>query len=116
MSTSSSIHAIEKLDADNFHAWKFKMQMVLVDKELWDIVDGSETAPPENQADQLKAWKGKDKKALATICLSIKDSELVHVRSCVTSKDAWAKLGEVHENKGLARRLYLRRALFSAQL
>lgn len=91
------------------------MQMILVDKELWDVVERSEVESVEGGSKDNK-WIVKDKKALATICLSVKDSELVHVRSCKTSAEAWKKLEEVYETKGLARRLFLRRKFFTAQL
>lgn len=91
--------------------------MVLIDKDLWNVVEASEkdskAAASSKDGDDLAA---KDKKALATICLSIKDSELVHVRTCKTSAEAWKKLGEVYETKGLARRLFLRRKFFTIQL
>ena len=112
--STNSIHSIDKLDGTNFYAWKFKIQMVLIDKEIWDVVDGSEAPPKEEK--ELKLWNAKDKKALATICLTVKDSELVHIRSCTSSAEAWKKLAEVYETKGLARRLYLRRKFFTAQL
>ena len=114
-STSTSIHSIEKLDSTNYHAWKFKMQMVLVDKDLWDIIEGS-GEEPEEESSERKSWKVRDRKALATICLSVKDSELVHVRTCKTSAEAWKKLAEVYETKGLARKLFLRRKFFTIQL
>ena len=83
------------------------MQMVLIDKDLWDIVASDEVGEDD---------KTKDRKALATICLSVKDTELVHVQSCKTSAEAWQKLAEVYETKGLARKLYLRRRFFTIQL
>lgn len=36
---------IDKFDGKNFHLWKFKMQMVLEDKDLWGIVSGEEGQP-----------------------------------------------------------------------
>ena len=86
--------------------------MVLVDKDLWDVVDGSEEEPQEEE-EQQKSWKVRDKKALATICLSVRDTQLVHVRSCKTAAEAWRKLAEVYETKGLARKLFLRRKFFT---
>jgi gag-polypeptide of LTR copia-type len=88
--------------------------MVLIDKDLWDVVDETEKKP-ENDENGAAAWTKKDKKALATISLTIKDSELVHVRTCKSSSEAWKKLAEVYETKGLARRLYLRRKFFTMQ-
>ena len=35
----------EKFDGKNFHLWKFKMQMILEDKDLWSIVCGEEVEP-----------------------------------------------------------------------
>jgi hypothetical protein len=109
---TSTAYTIEKLDGSNFHAWKFKMRMVLEDKDLWDIVDGSEERPA---GDAGKLWDKRARKALATIALSLKDSELVHVRQCKDPKEAWMKLSEVYETKGLANRLFLRRKFFTAQ-
>uniref|UniRef100_A0AAV1U6D6 CCHC-type domain-containing protein n=1 Tax=Peronospora matthiolae TaxID=2874970 RepID=A0AAV1U6D6_9STRA len=31
---------ISKFDGTNFHAWKFKMQMVLEERDLWEVVSG----------------------------------------------------------------------------
>ena len=89
--------------------------MILIDKDLWDIVDGSEEEPVEEEEGK-KAWKVRDKKALATICLSVKDSELVHVKTCRTATEAWKKLAEVYEIKDLARKLFLWRKFFTIQL
>jgi hypothetical protein len=41
-SDSEGLRLVEKFNGDNFSLWKFKMEMVLSSKELWDIVDGSE--------------------------------------------------------------------------
>src|SRR6476659_8510404 len=39
MSTGVSV---EKLDGTNYHVWKFKMQLVLEDKELFGVIDGTD--------------------------------------------------------------------------
>ena len=91
------------------------MQMVLVDKDIWDVVDGSEKEPEEDKLEK-RSQKVRDKKVLPTIYLSVKDSELVHVRACKTAAEAWQKLAEVYENKGLARKLFLRCKFFTLQL
>ena len=91
------------------------MKMVIIDKELWAYVDGDKKTAP-TQGDQVAAWHAKDQKALSTLCLSVKDTELIHLTACDTSAKAWKKLHDVHEDKGLARRLFLRRALISARI
>ena len=32
------VRVINKFNGDNFGLWKFKMQMILAEKDLWEIV------------------------------------------------------------------------------
>jgi len=43
-----SARIIDKFNGENFNLWKFNMEMVLASMDLWEIVDGSEEAPPSN--------------------------------------------------------------------
>ncbi len=43
-----SARVIDKFNGENFNLWKFKMEMVLASMDLWEIVDGSEEAPPSD--------------------------------------------------------------------
>ena len=36
---------IDKFKGESFHLWKFKMQMMSEDKDLWEIVSGDEVEP-----------------------------------------------------------------------
>ena len=36
---------VEKFEGVNFHLYKFKMEMVMIEKVLWNIVEGSEEFP-----------------------------------------------------------------------
>src|SRR5690349_11415352 len=106
MSVSTStetFRTIEKLDENNYLDWVFKIQMILDEKDLMDIVTGVEKRPEEpaepvdtvEKKELLKDYKAYDKrakKALATICLSLGDSQIAHVRSCKTANEAWLKL------------------------
>ena len=96
------------------------MRMILGEMDLWDIVDGSEQRPEvtgsEDNAKAVKAYDRRAKKALASICLNLTDSQLLHVRSSTTAKEAWNKLTELYEAKGLANRLFLRRKFFTIQM
>jgi hypothetical protein len=133
----ASTQAIEKLTGSNYYTWKFKMQMILTREDLWAIVSGAEVAPgPEititsdkgesstsittatatAAATALAVWTKNDQKALATICLAIGDSELIHVRMCRTSAEAWIKLQTTFVQKGLSRQIYLRRQLYTLKL
>jgi hypothetical protein len=45
---------IAKLDEQNYHTWSFKAQMILEEKDLWDVVNGDEERP--RASEMKKAW------------------------------------------------------------
>jgi hypothetical protein len=60
----ASMLRIEKFSGEKFHLWKFKMQMVLEDKDLWGIANGNEVEPTaeattETQRGNFKGGKEK---------------------------------------------------------
>ena len=112
----------DKLDGTNYPMWAYMMKHVLVAKQLWGYVCGSEVRPagpvaqnasassssstvtsgsstsappPPPTADQLR-WDGRDAQAHALIALSCKGQVIPHIRSCTTAKDAWDKLGSLY--------------------
>src|SRR3984957_21183713 len=118
----SSLYTIDKLNGNNFSSWKFRMQMILIDRGLWEYVDGSLPAPvlgvDANEAAQAKLveWKKKDNCAMAQIALTVGNTELVHVKGAKSSREAWLKLCSAFEAKGLASKVFLRRKFFSIQM
>lgn len=79
---------INKFDGANFHLWRFKMQMVLEERDLWDVVSGE--VKPEHLTNPLdqSTYKRKSRKAMAIICLAMEDSQLPLVRSANGAYDA----------------------------
>jgi transposase InsO family protein len=112
---SEAFRVLEKFDGENFHLWKFKMQLVLEEKDLWEIVTGSEEHPGNSDEKIKIAYERKERKALATICLNLKDSQLSHVRAASSAKEAWSKLEKLYETKSLANHLFLRRKFFNTR-
>ena len=107
---------INKFDGTNFHNWKFKMQMVLEERELWEVTCGEiklEHCVTEN--DQV-VFRKKSRKALAMICLAMEDSQLPLVRSATGAHDAWSRLEGHFEKKSLANKLFLRRRFFTTMM
>lgn len=118
---SSSLYTIDKLNSSNFSSWKFRMQMILIDRGLWEIVDGTQVAPVVTSGDEasqakLVDWKKKDNTARAQIALTVGNSELVHIKAAKTSREVWTKICSVFEAKGLAARIFLRRKFFNIKL
>src|SRR4051794_7903446 len=109
---SSTSLTIDKLTTHNYHLWKFRMPMLLIEKELWQVANGEDKklniGKSDDAGDKVRTWNKSDQKALACICLAISDSESIHVQSCTTSVEAWKKLSDVYEKKGLARKVFLR--------
>ena len=108
-----SLLRIEKFKGENFHLWKFKMQMVLEEKDLWNIVKGDEVEPTDEGTTetQRRQFQKRERKALATICLSLGDEQLSLVRTATTAKEAWLKLENHYEVKSLANKLFLRKSI-----
>ena len=117
MDSSEEINfRVQKLNSDNYHDWKFDMQMLLMAKDVWEIVSGEETLPDEaTNAIRLK-FKKRENLARSMICLSVSNSLKIYVRSAQTSKDAWDALSNHFEEKTLSRKIMLRKKLYSLKM
>ncbi|KAF1332517.1 reverse transcriptase, partial [Globisporangium splendens] len=112
----TSTARINKFGGTNFHTWKFEMQMVLEERDLWEVVSGEvKLEHCVTELDQA-AFKRKSRKAMATIYLAMEDSQLPLVRSASGAHDAWSKLEDHFEKKSLANKLFLRRRFFMAMM
>ncbi|KAF1332324.1 Integrase catalytic core protein, partial [Globisporangium splendens] len=98
----TSTARINKFGGTNFHTWKFEMQMVLEERDLWEVVSGEvKLEHCVTELDQA-AFKRKSRKAMATICLAMEDSQLL--------------LEDHFEKKSLANKLFLRRRFFTTMM
>jgi hypothetical protein len=105
-----------KFDGSNFPAWKFKVSLLLKERELWGFVDGTEELPATVDAKALADFKQKSEKALATLCLTLADDQLVHVYACKTAKDAMERLTAIYDSKTQASKLIIRRELMQSKM
>lgn len=106
----------EKLTAENYHTWKFNMKMLLIGKDLWEIVNGSEVLQEDATAEEKRKFKKRENLALASVCLSISASLQIYVRSAENEKEAWDSLAKHFQQKTLSRKIQLRRKLYSIKL
>ncbi|KAG2892077.1 hypothetical protein PC119_g24453 [Phytophthora cactorum] len=114
--TSTTTARINKFDGTNFHTWKFKMHMVLEERDLWEVVCGETKLEHCTTALDQAAFKRKSRKALAIICLAMEDSQLPFVRSASGPHDAWSRLEGHFEKRSLANKLFLRRRFFTTMM
>jgi hypothetical protein len=110
MSTSlggNDRYQIDKLSSENWHTWKFQMKHILLGKDLWKYVDGSETLAvgADNAAKVL--FKNNIQKALTVIVLSVTTAQLYLITGA-----AWKSLCDHYESKSLGNKLILKKTVF----
>ena len=92
---------IVPLNGKNYPTWKIQCQMALVKDSLWNIINGTETAPATD-GEARRKFMGRKDRALAIIVLAI-DPTLGEARRSVP-EETWAN------------KLQLRRKLFALKL
>ena len=106
----------EKLTSANYHNWKFDMRMVLIGKDLWDIVSGDDVLDENASEADRTHYRRRDQKAMSNICLAISSELKIYVRNAKTSKEAWDELANHFEEKTLSRKINFRRQLYNCKL
>ena len=103
---------IEKLDENNYGTWKILIRAVCVKNRTWNHVQGTEPAPTviensdkasEQLLEQFEAWQQKDDEACSDLLLSLKTSQIKHIKNMPetrTAHDIWKRLKEVHDISG----------------
>lgn len=86
--------AITKLNNDNYQTWKYKMELLLIKEDLWDVVSNAEPAKVSED------WQKRDNKVRATIGLLVEDNQLLHVRNAMSKRG-------VERIKGISRKVQL---------
>lgn len=99
-----------KLTNGNYSTWCYKMEMLLVKEDLWDVVVDEIPDPPDS------AWKKKDGKARASIGLSVDDNQLIHIKRHSSAKQTWDALKAYHQKSTLSNKVCLLRKLCKLSL
>jgi len=101
---------IAKLNNLNYQTWKFKVELLLIKEDLWDVV-AKEVPDPVTAT-----WQTKDGKARATIGLLVEDNQLHLIRKQTTAKGSWQTLQKYHEKATLSSKVNLLRKLCALKL
>uniref|UniRef100_A0AAV1UGP5 DUF4219 domain-containing protein n=1 Tax=Peronospora matthiolae TaxID=2874970 RepID=A0AAV1UGP5_9STRA len=107
---------INRFTGTNFRMWKFKMEMVLEEQDLWYVVSGEVKLEHFVSTLDQATFKRKLRKELAIICLAMEDSQFPLVRSAENACDAWSRLEGHFEKRSLANKLFLRRRFFTTRM
>ena len=78
----------EKLDKNNFHAWKFRMTNFLMGKGYWEYVEGEHEEAPElpednpsaEQTKAMKDWNQGSRKVMYWLSISVTDTMIGHIQ------------------------------------
>ena len=84
--------SIDKLDDSNWSMWKFQMRHLLLAKEPWKYVKGSEVLEEDATSEARTKFRQKSQKAISTIILVISTPKLYLVTSCEQPTDVWDTL------------------------
>ncbi len=79
--TTQVLYAPEKFKGEGYALWKFKMELFLREKELWEVAQGmgKPVSVDAASAAALAAWEVKATKAKTAICLALADNQLIKV-------------------------------------
>ena len=78
---------------------------LLLGKELWGYVDGTETLEDDATAQQQANYRKKSQKALSAIVMAVSTSQLYLITSCDSAQQAWEALRGHFERDTLANKL-----------
>ena len=107
---------VDKLNGTNYHNWKFNVRMLLIGKDLWEIVEGTESIGVGANEAEVKKFRRRENLALSIICLSVSINLQIYVRNAKTPKEAWKCLADHFEEKSLSKKIMYRRKLYSCRL
>jgi hypothetical protein len=97
---SASTKLVEKLEGiDNFHAWKYRIGLILAGNDLARFIK-EEVEEPENAVEKEKHQKDSIK-AQRIIADSIKDHLIPYVSSKKTPKEMFDSLSKLYEGKNI---------------
>ena len=112
MADLQAVGSIRRLNNQNYNTWLTCMESYLQGQDLWEIVAGGETIPPEN-AETLRKWKIKARKALFAIKTSIEEEMLEHIKHVNTPKEVWDTFSILFSKKNDVRLQLLENELMS---
>lgn len=109
MESDNTTTKIEKLNHNNYHSWKQKIELLLALKDL----DQHISSPRPKDESEALAWDKNDRKTRAIIGLTLSDQILENVRHVNTSTEMWMEIQNVFEQHTLRNKLAARRRFFT---
>ncbi|UYV77695.1 K02A2.6-like, partial [Cordylochernes scorpioides] len=114
MEANESLTKITNINGLNYSSWSFQIKLILMDNDLWSIVDPGEVKPEGGDVGLINKFNTRQNKALAKICLSIGEEQQNHIRHLNSPKEVCDELQRLYAPRDSKHRiLQLRRKLYS---
>ncbi|KAK9693292.1 hypothetical protein QE152_g34320 [Popillia japonica] len=115
---------ISLFDGSNFNNWKFRIEILLEELELLELIDEPysqkvkflETDTADVKASKeadLEQLKKRDWKCRLQIVQRIADTHLEYVKDTGSAFEMWSTLLKTFERRGIARQLLIRKSLLT---
>jgi len=98
MAKSTAI-SIKKFDGTDYKSWSLEIEILLEQKQVLSIVDGTEEAPDAKDGTEFKAWKKQHGIAQSTILLAMERSLQQQYGVQKDAKVLWDQLEEDYKSK-----------------
>ena len=95
--------SMAKLNNNNYSSWRFKVELLLVQEELWHHVEPGVKPANVDQA----IWDAGVAKTRAIIGLLIDDNQHGLIRNSTTAREAWLSLQNHHRKSTLTSKVSL---------
>ena len=93
-----------------------KVKHLLLVKDLWGLIDGSEVLRDDASAQQRADFTKRTQKAFSTIVMSISSSQLYLITLCEDPARAWVTLRNHFEHDTLVNKLLLKKKYFRMKM
>eukprot|EP00171_Calliarthron_tuberculosum_P021735 IDg21735t1 len=113
MDVENASFKIPKLSNDNFHSWKYRIELVL---SMRDLIDHLHDDAPSSDNPEYRTWIKGDLKAKATIGLSLTHEHLEQVIHSESARHMWRILCDIFEKHTLLNKLAARRNFYTATM
>jgi hypothetical protein len=88
---------IEKFSGEHFVLWKYQMKAMFRGKELYSIVDSSESL--ETIEGTKAEWRRRDSTAVSLLCRAVDRKHLGIILNCEHATKIWTKLIIIDEQR-----------------
>lgn len=114
MESENSTVRAEKFSNSNYYYWKFRIQHLLILKDLEKFLYCDPPSSDTSTAAQIALWREKDMKGQAIIGFSLSNGLLENNREVISTKDMWTSVKNVFERHTLLNKLLARRKFYTA--